>query len=396
MYKAFQTSELVRFVKPNGTSLRRHERLNVRMFSSEYPPCWGGVGKHVQHLCRGLQQFVDLQLVTATYGRPDEAFGVTNLARVRVQSFPLLLAQYLAGVSIRGTRDGTLAHVHVPTAFVPRGAERVVTTFHVVWGDYSEALQHQKPMSLFDLQIPAWNLRLLQNEKRLAGLSERIIAVSHSVKKQLIEHYGVPPERVRVIHNGVDLERYFPSTKRRNLILYIGRQTAHKGLPYLLRGFAEFIRTHKDYSLVMVGERLEGGIDPSLIRLSETLGIRDKVKFTGRLPDREVKKILSTARCLVLPSLAEAFGMTVLEGMAAGTPVIATNVGGIPEVLQDGWNGLLVPPADPASLANSIDRLVSDPKLSRTLTANGMKTCEQFTWEQTARKTLEVYEQVCS
>ncbi len=337
---------------------------------------------------------MNLRLVTATYGRPVERFEITNLARLRVRSFPLLLAQYLTGVRLEQMKENELIHVHVPNVFIPRGGERIVSTFHLVWADYSEALQHQRPISLFDLQIPTWNHRLMEDEKNLTAISDGVIAVSHSVKMQLVERYGVPSRKVHVIHNGVAAHQYHPSRKHQNTILYIGRQTAHKGLPYLLEAFARFSKSHGEYTLVLVGERLEGGVDPSLIQLSKKLGIRHRVKFTGRLPESQAKEILAKARCLVLPSLAEAFGMTVLEGMASGTPVIATNVGGIPEVLRNGQNGILVPPADAIALANSIERVASDHKLRRRLTDGGRRTSKQFTWDETARKTLEVYRQV--
>ncbi len=396
MYKAFQTIERVKFVKPERSAQKFDRLLRVGMFSSEYPPCWGGVGKHVQNLCRRLQSHVNLRLVTATYGRPVERFALTNLARLRVRSFPLLLAQYLTGVRLEQIKENELIHAHVPNAFMPRGRKRIVSTFHLVWADYSKALQHRRPISLFDLQIPTWNHRLMENEKKLAAISDAVIAVSHSVKMQLVERYGLPARKIHVIHNGVAADQYHPSRKHQNIILYVGRQTAHKGLPYLLEAFARFSKSHREYTLVLVGERLEGGVDPSLIQLSKRLGIRRGVKFTGRLPESQAKKILARARCLVLPSLAEAFGMTVLEGMASGTPVIATNVGGIPEVLRNGRNGLLVPPADAIALANSMERIASDPKLRRRLMDGGIRTSRQFTWDETAQKTLDVYRQVYS
>ncbi len=350
----------------------------------------------MQNLCRRLQAYVDLRLVTATYGLPVELFEITNLARFRVRSFPLLLAQYLTGVRLEQMKENELIHIHVPNAFIPRSRRRIVSTFHLVWADYSEVLQHQRPISLFDLQVPPWNQRLMEGEKKLAAISDAVIAVSHSVKMQLVERYDVPARKIHVIHNGVAANQYHPSRKHQNIILYIGRQTAHKGLPYLLEAFARFSRSHGEYTLVLVGERLEGGVDPSLIQLSKELGIRKRVKFTGRLPERQAKKILARARCLVLPSLAEAFGMTVLEAMASGTPVIATNVGGIPEVLRNGRNGLLIPPADSIALANSIEHIASDSKLRRRLIDGGRRTGKQFTWDETARKTLEVYRQVDS
>jgi len=396
VYKAFQNGELVKLVRLERDASWNDRSLGVRMFSSEYPPCWGGVGKHVQNLCRRLYPNVSLRLVTATYGRPVEQFEINNLARLRAMSFPLLLAQYLSGLRFVRLNDDELIHIHVPHAFLPRGRRRIVSTFHVVWAEYSEALRRQRPISVFDLQLAGTNQMLIKAEKKLAIISNAVIAVSQSVKHELVSRYDIDPNKVRVIHNGVNVHDCQPSQDRQNIFLYIGRQTAHKGLPYLLQAFAQFARSHGKYELVIVGERLEGGIDPSLIHLSKELGIYERVKFTGRLPERRTIEILGRVKCLVLPSLAEAFGMTVLEAMASETPVIATHVGGIPEVVRNGRNGLLVPPADADSLSEAMERIASDSRLRRKLAEAGRRSCKRFTWDEMAKRTVEVYGEALS
>jgi glycosyltransferase involved in cell wall biosynthesis len=250
-------------------------------------------------------------------------------------------------------------------------------------------------MSVFDLQIPSVNHRIIKKEQQVAMLSDAVIAVSNSVKKELVTRYGIPEGKIVVIPNGVEVNLFRPSAEREKQILYVGRQTAHKGLPYLLQAFAEFVKANEKFRLVLVGERLEGGVDPSLVKLSRNLGIADKVEFTGRLLEDDVRVIMGRAECLVLPSLAESFGMAILEAMASETPVVATNVGGIPDVVQDGLNGLLVRPADPHALAESLDQVVSDSRLRRRLIQNGVRTCRDFSWEKVAQNTLKVYKQAC-
>lgn len=394
--KTFQTTPVVSSMRLRGEAASIGASFKVRMFSSEYPPCWGGVGKHVQNLCRRIVPIVDLSLVTATYEKPIERFYVKNLAKIRVKSFPLLLCQYLVGLWHQKYGSTDLTHIHVPHAFLSKGCGKIVSTFHVVWSEYSRALEHQRPLSMFDLQFPALNRRLASAERRLARKSEAVIAVSQSVRDELIRHYGVEEEKIRVIHNGVAADQYRPSLERMNTILYVGRQTAHKGLPYLLKAFATFAKNHPEYQLVLVGERLEGGIDPFLIRYAERLGITRKVRFTGRLPEPQLRTIMGRARCLVLPSLAESFGMTVLEAMASETPVVATNVGGIPEVVTNARNGLLVPPADSHAIASSLSRIASDAEFSAKLVQEARRTAREFSWDRVAQKNIQVYREVCS
>jgi len=381
-------------VRPENEQLAGNQQIKVSMFSSEYPPCWGGVGKHVQNICRRLAPHIKLRLTTATYGKPIEKFEINNLARLKAKSFPLLLVQYFSGIKFNRLNGCELVHIHVPHAFLPKTTGRIITTFHVVWPQYSERMYSEQSLSVFDLRIAGMNQKLIKLEKKLAEISDAVIAVSGDTKNELVSRYGVAAEKVHVIHNGVNPCGFQPSHERRNMFLYVGRQTAHKGIPYLLKAFAEFSQHNSDYELVLVGERLEGGVDPSLIRLSRELGLGTKVRFTGRLPDREASTIIGQATCLILPSLAEAFGMTVLEAMTSETPVIATNVGGIPEVVSHGRNGLLVPPADPHALSEAMERIVSDSSLRCRVVREGKLTSEQFTWEKTARMTLELYRQV--
>jgi glycosyltransferase involved in cell wall biosynthesis len=370
------------------------DNLRVRMFSSEYPPCWGGIGKHVQNLCRRLQKQTRLQLTTVTYRKPDECFAVENLAKVRVNNYPLLLAQYMASLKLQRHNGEQLSHIHIPHAFLPNGDGRIATTFHVVWAEYSRVLGNQRPLSLFDLQFPRLNRRLIETERELAQRSDAIIAVSESVRAQLIAHYDVNPKKVQVIPNGVNVDEYRPSSSRENIILFIGRHTAHKGIPYLLEAFASFAKENKDHRLILVGERQEGGVDSSLVNYSRALGIADRVDFAGWLPDAKVRRMLGQAKCLVLPSLAESFGMVILEAMASRTPVIATNVGGIPDLVRDGHNGLLVPPASSEALTGAIGRIVNDSGLQEALAEEAWKTCNDFTWDKVAEKTLLVYQSI--
>lgn len=367
------------------------------MYSSEYPPCWGGAGNHVRRICELLKDYVDLTLITATYGQPKVAFELENLAKLHINNYVLLLAQYLTGLRLLQPRPCDIVHIHVPHAFIPNGNSIKVSTFHVVWSQYSRALKNHRPISIFDIQVPWMNRRLLNTEKLLAQNSDAVVAVSRSVKNELVASYDVDPERIHVIYNGIDIRQFRDDNgKREDIILFVGRQTTHKGLPYLIEAFSKFVRYHTSYKLVLVGEQLEGRIDSSLVELSRKLGIENKVEFTGRVHDADVRRLMAKSRCLVLPSLAESFGMAILEAMASGTPVIASDVGGIPELVRDKYNGLLVPPAKTDRLADALETLASDVTLQKEFARRGKETCRMFSWAEAASKTFRVYEELCS
>ncbi|HMI91437.1 MAG TPA: glycosyltransferase family 4 protein, partial [Polyangiales bacterium] len=191
------------------------------------------------------------------------------------------------------------------------------------------------------------------------------------------------PEKVEIVHNGVDLEEYapgaFPVVPWRErigaaahdlLIGFTGNLVPRKGVDVLIRAFARVQARRPDLQLLIAGRVPIGS--PTDYRehyaaLARSLGVEARVHFLGFVAD--VRPLVRALDVLVLPSLQEPFGRSIIEAMALGTPVIASRVGGIPEVLDDGVDGLLVPPADDLALGHALERLVSDAALRTALSA---------------------------
>jgi glycosyltransferase involved in cell wall biosynthesis len=243
---------------------------------------------------------------------------------------------------------------------------------------------------------------------RLARYAGHILTPSEHARKEVHRLLGIPLARITVTHEAAD-ERFRPAGDpsvleetlrrygiRRPYILYVGGFTKHdprKNVGRLIEIFLELRRKGAgDLQLVLAGKlgdysrRLRGEFDG----LGEASGVR----FTGYIEDEDLPYVYSGARCFAFPSSYEGFGLPVLEAISCGTPTVAYRNSSIPEVLGDG--GLLVDEERPGHMLEAIRAVLEDDAFARELAARGLEQAKKFRWEETARKTLEVYRQVCS
>jgi glycosyltransferase involved in cell wall biosynthesis len=237
-----------------------------------------------------------------------------------------------------------------------------------------------------------WQLRLTQS--RAARAAARVIAVSERTRRDLIERYGVPPERIRVVYNGVDHVRFRPvevdaqAVARRYgvphpFVLCVGSLMPWRNAPRLLRAVARI-----GYGLLFVGRDIWGS-DPTA-RLAARYGW-EWARFAGYVPDDDLPALYAAARVFVYPSLYEGFGIPPLEAMACGTPVVASTAGALPEVLGDA--ALLVDPFDEEALTAAIRTAARD---DGSLRRRGFERAADFTWPRAAEQTWRVYEEAAA
>lgn len=231
--------------------------------------------------------------------------------------------------------------------------------------------------------------------------ADHIIADSEHTRRDIICLMHIPAERIIVIPLGVDAsfrpleDRSLLNALRKkyalpsDIILYLGTLEPRKGLDTLVAAYAA-LADRVPHALVIAGKR--GWYTEPLFRQVRELGLEARVHFTDYIPDADMSGLLNLAQVFVFPSRYEGFGLPPLEAMACGTPVIASNASSLPEVVGDA--GLQVPPDDVAALARAIQRLIADADLRARLRAAGLARAATFTWEETARRTVEVYEEV--
>ncbi len=228
--------------------------------------------------------------------------------------------------------------------------------------------------------------------------SARVVAISEQTARDLVTHYRFPHQRITVVPPGVDCIRFSPRRRFERLrpehgwtryVLFVGNLAPHKNLHRLLRAFA---RVRGDVALVLAGDR-HPRHRQSLESLVDQLGIRDRVHFLGFVPDDDLPRLYAGAACVVIPSLYEGFGLPVLEAMACGAPVVASNAGALPEAAGDA--AVLIDPYDEAGLAAAMQRVLDDTAFAGSLIERGLARARQFTWEKTARGVLEAIYSVC-
>jgi glycosyltransferase involved in cell wall biosynthesis len=222
------------------------------------------------------------------------------------------------------------------------------------------------------------------------------LAVSEAVRQVLINS-GIAARRVQTIHSGVDLRRFeavplaaspFPAGTR--IVGTVGHLAGHKGHQYLLEATKALLQAEPQVGVVIAGD---GALRANLEAQAAALGIAERVCFTGFRQD--ILALMQRFEVFVFPSYLEGLGTATLDAMALRKPVVATHAGGIPEVVQDGMTGLLVPPRDPAALAQAVLYLLQHPEQSRAFGEAGRKRVEQqFTAERMAAQTLHVYQRL--
>jgi len=235
--------------------------------------------------------------------------------------------------------------------------------------------------------------------------AEKIISCSISMKWELEHHFHLPSEKITVIPNAIEKSKYErridrEAVKRRygiapyeKVVLFIGRLVPQKGVEYLVKAIPLILQQHRDVKFVIAGD---GWSKNYLEDLARSAGFADKVRFLGFISDSELTELTMSSDVLVVPSVYEPFGIVALEGMAAGVPVVAANVGGLSEIIEHDRTGVLVYPKNLESLAWGVNRVLSDPGYSNWLVQNAKrKVQEAYSWEAVARRTIQVYEKVC-
>ena len=224
---------------------------------------------------------------------------------------------------------------------------------------------------------------------------DAIAAVSGTIQDTLTRS-GVQQDRVRIVENGIDIESFsrgqpilknLPKFKNRKIVGFVGRLVREKGLTFLLEAAKSIVAMDSNVTFVLAGD---GPDQDYLGQLVKEYGLEDEIVFLG--PLSELPDTYASFDIFVLPSLNEGMPMAVLEAMASGRPVVATRIGAVPQLLQDGESGLLVSPGDATQLAAAIRRLLDSPALRQKLGAQGhQRVCEHFSAEAMAEKYLEIY-----
>lgn len=249
--------------------------------------------------------------------------------------------------------------------------------------------------------VTGFKQRLLKGAERLlAPLARKFIAVSESLRLEALEYQGLDADRIVTIYNGLDIQTFRkPERKVQRqklgleenslLIGTVARLAPQKGLEYFVRMAAILCQVHKDITFIVVGD---GPLRRQLEELTTRLPGNPKIHFIGFVP--QVKDYLAAMDIFVLPSLSEGLGISVLEALACGKPVVATQVGGIPEIIQSQVNGLLVPPKDEQALADGVEWMLKHWERAQLMAQAGYTSVKtKFALEPMIKATEKVYQE---
>lgn len=228
---------------------------------------------------------------------------------------------------------------------------------------------------------------IIEVEKRGIQEADLVITVSKQMKQQLIERYGADEKKIKVIYNGINASKYFGLTQkeRKNIVLFLGRLTDQKGPYFFLHTAKKVLEKRNDVTFVVAGQ---GDKLAELIKLSIDLEIGDHVLFTGYLSEEEINYAYAMANVYVMPSVAEPYGITALEAIASGTPVIVSKNAGVAEEIKhcfkvDFW--------DTHEMADKVLGILNYPVLGECMRKNGYTEIQRFGWNRTADQTIDSY-----
>jgi starch synthase len=398
--------------------------VRVAVLSREYPPeVYGGAGVHVEYMARELDRLLDLEV--HCFGQPRE----------RIASGPAKVIAYQPWERLNGSARhlGALRTVSTDLAMAA-GVEGVDLVHSHTW--YANLAGHlarelygiPHVVTVHSLEpLRPWKREQLGGGYEVSKLCERlamesadaVVAVSAAVADDVLGCYpAIEPERIRIIHNGIDAAQYRPDhgtdvlrrygvDPDRPSVVFVGRITRQKGVPHLLDAAHEFDRSAQLVLCAGAPDTPELGAEVSE-KVAKLQAERTGVVWIEKMLERnEVMQLLTNATVFVCPSVYEPQGIVNLEAMACETAVVATQTGGIPEVVEEGVTGLLVPfesdgagaPRDPrvfaAGIAARVNQLLAEPDLAERFGKAGrVRAVEKFGWDAIAQQTVALYREL--
>ena len=390
--------------------------MNVCFVTPEYFPISGGTGAYVYYLSHSLQKLGHNVHVVARHSEDaeDVVDGIkvhyikgTGNALTRYWRFARSASKKIEELNKQIGLDIIHANLPlVPSFAIPKeSAKALICAVHSTWKGEAIVTRQSNPKELNpnEKMMLKFNRVLRRYETQLMNQSDALIAVSRYTVGELTELYGIEEEKIHVIYNGVDINKFKPRPDKaklrrefgleenKKIVLFVGRLYHRKGLEILLHSIPPVLQEFGDVKFAISGIGFKKK-EQSLRDLAKELDIEDTVTFLGYVPDEKLPELYSASDIFVLPAIYENFPFAILEAQATGLPVISTKVGGIPEFLVDKENGFLIVPGDPKQLTQRVLTLLQDPKLAEEMGNRGRKLIEEkFAWRIITGQVIDLY-----
>jgi len=398
------------------------------MFGWEFPPIYsGGLGTACLGLVKGLSHHnIQVTFVmpkgpenaSSDYAKLLVAENVYKNVNIKIKKIKTIITPYMTSheydeklafisFAIGGKSKGTVLYGHnlhdevfrfgIKAKFIAENEEFDIIHCHD-WMTFQAGINAKlatgKPLVVHvhatefnrsgGSNINQW---VYEQEKKGMEMADKVVPVSHFMKSIIMEKYGIPEHKIEVIHNAIELgeKKQFKINKSDKIVLFLGRITLQKGPDYFIEAAKKVLDLDPTIKFVFVGS---GDMEGQIINRVAELGISDKVLFTGFLRGDEINKIYQMADVYVMPSVSEPFGLTPLEAIRNGTPVIISKQSGVSEVLH---HCLKVDFWDIDELANKIVAVLSYQSLHSTLKSHGEYEIKKFNWNVPAEKCSRLY-----
>ena len=392
------------------------DRFRLAVFNTQPPHLYfGGVERRIMETTKRLQAQVDIKVYCGTktgFKQPATIDGVGFVPCYSTDRiFPLDNWFFNRSLSKKASDiNADIYEAHAVSGYgFPQKLKKMgikkpfIHTIHGVLADeYEQAKKNGYPS--FRGRIANYFMHRLANlEEKTAQNATLIVTISNYSLEKIRENYGIDKGKVRIVPNGVDVEKFKPMKNPALLkrhfglgnepcVLFVGSLIPRKGISFLVEAAKRIIKENAETKFLIVGE---GPQKNQLTIALESVNLSGNFKFLGNLKEDDLSAVYNCADVFVLPSIQEGQGIVLLEAQACGKPVVAFDIGGVNEAARNGETGLLVDRGSSEELGNALLRLLSEKPLREKMGANGRRfVTENFTWDICAQKMLKIYREV--
>lgn len=375
-------------------SISRRDKHRVLLVTRDvYPLASGGIATHVYYVHKALSHKFNVSTVaeeTRIFKKASALNGSTLLVRVPSAPFFSSLFFVLRGLFSCVRKIGRVEVVHAHQALTPAVLAFLISRLYRI---PLIITCHGSEMRIEGRRAPVKLVQIL-----LFKRAKHLTTVSAELKRILVSSYSIDPTKVDIIPNGYDeraVARLTHHTTREDSseVVFVGSLRPYKDPMTLLKGFREIARKFSTAKLHLIGD---GPLRPQLEAFCVRSGLSSKVFFEGRKPHKEALKAVAESDIFALTSSEEGLPTALVEAMALHKPVMATAVGGTPEIVKDGVNGILIPPRSPKHVALALETLLADTKLRRELGKAAAESVRNYTWSKIAWNYGKIYESTIS
>lgn len=392
------------------------EKFRLAVFNTQPPHLYeGGVERRILETTKRLQSQAEISVYSGTKAGFKQPIAINGVHFTPINStdklFPLdnwsfnrRLTKKISDIEADVFEAHAVSGYGIPKAIKKRDIKKpFIHTIHGVLADEYEQARKSMYQSLRDRIANLFMKHLAKLEAETAKNASAIVTISKYSVEKIQLYYGVNPNKIQIVPNGVDIEVFKPSENQTALkqqfnlekepcVLFVGNLIPRKGLPFLVEAAKKVVKQQPDTKFLIAGE---GPLKNQLINSIQEANLSVNFTFLGRINEKLLPSLYNCTDVFVLPSIQEGQGIVLLEAQASGKPVVAFDIGGVKETVQNGETGLLVKQEESDALADALIKLLNDKNLREIMGANGRKfIVENYTWDICAQKMLKVYREV--